>query len=162
MIRRLVPHPILAGLLLVLWLVMQQSLSPGNILLGVLIAIGVSLAARPVLVEKVTVRRPLKVLQLLVVTGLDIIRSNIEVLVILFQPRLAPKSHFVEIELELTDNFALAIFACIITATPGSAWLQYSRQRSCVLIHVFNVDDAEAWARTTKARYEPLLMEIFE
>ena len=162
MIRRLLPHPILAGLLLVLWLVMQQSLSPGNILLGVLIAIGVSLAARPVLVEKVTVRRPLKVLQLLVVTGLDIIRSNIDVLVILFQPRLAPKSHFVEIELELTDNFALAIFACIITATPGSAWLQYSRQRSCVLIHVFNVDDAEAWARTTKARYEPLLMEIFE
>ncbi|ODT74843.1 MAG: Na+/H+ antiporter subunit E [Pelagibacterium sp. SCN 64-44] len=160
--RRLLPHPILAGLLLVLWLVMQQSLSPGNILLGVLIAIGVSLAARPVLVEKVTVRRPLKVLQLLVVTGLDIIRSNIDVLVILFQPRLAPKSHFVEIELELTDNFALAIFACIITATPGSAWLQYSRQRSCVLIHVFNVDDAEAWARTTKARYEPLLMEIFE
>lgn len=162
MIRRLLPHPILAAMLLTLWLVMQQSLSLGNVLLGAIIAIGVSLAARPVLVDKVTVRHPLRVLQLIVITGFDIIRSNIEVLVVLFQPRLAPKSQFVEMELELTDNFALAIFACIITATPGSAWLQYSRQRSCVLIHVFNVDDAEEWARVTKARYEPLLREIFE
>lgn len=162
MIRRLLPHPILAGILLALWLAIHQSIDLGHVLLGAIIAIGVSLAAKPVIPEQVTVRRPLKVLQLIVVTGLDIIKSNIEVLVILFQPRLAPKSHFVEIELELTDNFALAIFACIITATPGSAWLQYSHQRSCVLIHVFNVDDAEEWARVTKARYEPLLMEIFE
>jgi len=162
MIRRLLPHPILAGILLALWLAMQQSISPGNIILGTIIAIGVSLAARPVLAEKVTVRRPLKVLQLIVVAGLDIIRSNIEVLTVLFRPRMEPQSHFVEMELKLTDNFALAVFACLITATPGSAWLQYSRQRSCVLIHVLNVDDADEWVRVTRARYEPLLLEIFE
>lgn len=160
--RRLLPHPVLAATLLTLWLVLHQSAGLGHIVLGGIIAIVVSIAASAVITEPVRARRPFKILKFVVVAGIDIIVSNIAVMLVLFSPRPNPASGFVEMKLELTDTFGLAILACIITATPGSAWLEYDRDHNTVLIHVFDLDDADEWAKTIKGRYETLLLEIFQ
>jgi multicomponent K+:H+ antiporter subunit E len=160
--RRLLPHPLLAASLLIFWLIIQQSAGIGHIVLGGMIAVGVSLMAEAVLVDKVKPRRPLKIIQLILVAGLDIIRSNIAVMSVLFHPRPAPTAAFIEMDLELKDTFGLAVLACILTATPGSAWLEYDRDRSTVLIHVFDLVDADEWVATIKKRYETLLLEIFQ
>ncbi len=160
--RRLLPHPILAGFLLVLWLVLQQSAGLGHILLGGVVAIVVSIAASAIIPERIVVRRPLKLVQLIVVAGLDIIRSNLAVMSVLFHPKPNPTAGFIEMELTLKNPFALAILACILTSTPGSAWLEYDRARSTVLIHVFDLVDEEEWVATVKRRYETLLLEIFQ
>lgn len=160
--RRLLPHPILAGFLLVLWLVLQQSAGLGHILLGGVVAVAVSMAASAIIPERIVVRRPLKLVQLIVVAGLDIIRSNLAVMSVLFHPRPNPTAGFIEMELTLKNPFALAILACILTSTPGSAWLEYDRARSTVLIHVFDLVDEEEWVATVKRRYETLLLEIFQ
>ena len=159
---KLLPHPILAGLLLALWLMLQQSAGLGHILLGTVIAVAVSFAAKAVIDEPVSFRRPLKFVQLMAVAGLDIIRSNIAVLLVLINPRPKPTAAFIEMKLELTNPFGLAVLACLLTATPGSAWLEYDRERSTVLIHVFDLIDADEWVTTIKARYETLLLEIFQ
>ena len=160
--RRLLPHPLLAAFLLIFWLILQQSAGLGHILLGSLVAVLASLAASLIIPEPLVVKRPLKVLQLLVVAGVDIVRSNIAVMLILFNPRPKPTSDFIEMRLELTNTFGLAVLACLITATPGSAWLEYDRERSTVLIHVFDLVDADEWVTTIKTRYESLLLEIFQ
>jgi len=160
--RRILPHPILAGLLLLLWLVLQQSASLGHILLGAVIAIAASLAANAILPEPVTLRRPLKLVQLFAVAGVDIIRSNLAVLTVLLSRHPRPTAGFIEMELELTNRFGLAVLACLLTATPGSAWLEYDGERSTVLIHVFDLKDEAEWVATIKKRYESLLLEIFE
>lgn len=160
--KRLFPHPLLTIFLLILWLILQQSAGLGHILLGGLVAILASLAANLIIPEPLIVRRPLKVLQLIAVAGLDIVRSNIAVMLILFNPRPQPTAAFIEMPLKLTNTFGLAVLACLITATPGSAWLEYDRERSTVLIHVFDLVDADEWVETIKNRYESLLMEIFQ
>lgn len=160
--RKLLPHPILAALLLLLWLVLQQSASLGHILLGGVVAIAASLAAGKVLPEPVRLKRPLKFIQLMAVAGVDIVRSNFAVLLVLLSPAAKPKSGFIEIKLELTNRFGLAVLACLLTATPGSAWLEYDGERSTVLIHVFDFVDEAEWVATIKRRYESLLLEIFE
>src|SRR5690606_15227537 len=78
--RRLLPHPLLAASLLIFWLIIQQSAGLGHIVLGGIIAVSVSLMAQAVLVDKVKPRRPLKIIQLIFVAGLDIIRSNLAVM----------------------------------------------------------------------------------
>jgi multicomponent K+:H+ antiporter subunit E len=160
--RRLLPHPVLAGILLLFWLVLQQSAGLGHILLGGAIAIVVSMAASAVITEPVSLRRPYKLIQLVVVAGVDIIRSNIAVMLVLFNPRPKPTAGFLEMRLKLTNTFGLAILACLITATPGSAWLEYDRERNTVLIHVFDLVDPDEWVETIRNRYETLLMEIFQ
>ena len=159
--RRLLPHPVLAGFLLLLWLVLQQSAGLGHILFGGVIAIAVSMAASAIIPERIVIRRPLKFIQLIAVAGLDIIRSNLAVMSVLFHPRPSPTAGFIEMDLTLKNPFALAILAVILTATPGSAWLEYDRERSTVLIHVFDLVDEKEWVATVKKRYEALLLEIF-
>ena len=159
--KRLFPYPVLAAALLILWLVLQQSIGLGQILLGGAVAIVVSLAAA-VLPGRVRFRRLFSLLQLVVVAGIDIIRSNIAVLLILINPRAEPSAGFIKMELKLTNQFGLAVLACLLTATPGSAWLEYDGERNTVLIHVLDLIDKDEWIATVRHRYERLLLEIFE
>ncbi|OEO32025.1 Na+/H+ antiporter subunit E [Devosia insulae DS-56] len=160
--RRLFPHPVLTGVLMVMWLVLQQSIGLGQILLGGAVATAVSLAASPILPERVRFRRLLSLLQLVAVAGIDIIRSNIAVLLILINPRAEPSAGFIKMELQLTNQFGLAVLACLLTATPGSAWLEYDGERNTVLIHVLDLADKDEWIATVRHRYERLLLEIFQ
>ncbi|MGB3338361.1 MAG: Na+/H+ antiporter subunit E [Devosia sp.] len=160
--RRLLPHPALAALLLAFWLGMQQSAGLGHILLGGAVAIAVSKLASLFASDRVRIRNPHRIIQLVFVAGLDIIRSNLAVLLVLVSPRPDPKAGFIEMKLELTSPTGLAVLACIITATPGSAWLEYDGVRNTVLIHVFDLVDEAQWIETIRARYEALLLEIFQ
>ena len=160
--RRLLPHPILAALLLAFWLGMQQSAGLGQILLGVAVAIAVSSLAGRFATDRVAIRNPHRILQFVLVAGRDIIRSNLALLFVLSSPKPAPRAGFVEMRLELTSPTGLAVLACIITATPGSAWLEYDGRRNTVLIHVFDLVDEAQWIETIRTRYETLLLEIFQ
>lgn len=160
--RRLLPHPILAALLLAFWLAMQQSAGLGQILLGSVVAIAVSQLASRFATDRVAIRKPYRIIQFVLVAAIDIIRSNLALLFVLFSPRPAPKAGFVEMKLELTSPTGLAVLACIVTATPGSAWLEYDGMRNTVLIHVFDLVDEAQWVETIRTRYETLLLEIFQ
>jgi multicomponent K+:H+ antiporter subunit E len=162
MIKRILPHPVLAAVLLLFWLSLQQSAGLGHILLGSAVAIGVSHLAARFSTDDVRIRNPHKFIQLFFVAGLDVIRSNLAVMAVLFNPRPSPAGAFIEMKLELTNPTGLAILAIIITATPGSAWLEYDKERSTVLIHVFDLLDEEEWIETIRHRYESLLLEIFQ
>jgi len=160
--KKLLPHPFLAAALLIFWLVLQQSFGLGHILLGAVIAIAASLTAHAVIPEPVTVRRPWKFVWFILVSGIDIVASNLAVLRILVSPGPKASPGFVEVPLELNNTFGLAVLACILTANPGSAWLEHDRERSTVLIHVLDLENAEEWIATIKKRYEAPLMEIFQ
>ena len=160
--KRLLPHPGVALLMLAFWLGMQQSAGLGHILLGGAVAIAVSHLVNMVATDRATVRNPHLIVRLVFVAGLDIIRSNLAMLLVLFSPRPDPKASFIRMDLELTSPTGLAVLACIITATPGSAWLEYDKVRNTVLIHVFDLVDETQWIETIRARYETLLMEIFQ
>jgi len=164
--NRLLPYPLLAASLLVMWLLLQQSLSLGHLLLGSVIALIAGQAMAALQPVRPKVRRMHKLVKLVLLVTIDIIRSNIAVTrIILLQGRRRPLKQtagFLTVPLELRDTFGLAILACIVTATPGSAWLEYDAARSTVLIHVLDLVDEEKWTETLKNRYENLLREIFE
>ncbi len=160
--RRLLPHPVLSAMLLGLWLLFQQSAGLGHVLVGAVLALGIPLAVAPLLPEQVIFRRPLAILKIIAYASIDIVRSNLAVFWVLIHPNAKPTAGFVEVDLELTHPFGLAVLACLVTAIPGSAWLEYDRTRSVVLIHVFDIMDEAEWVRTLKSRYEKPLIEVLQ
>ena len=92
----------------------------------------------------------------------DIVRSNIAVARIVLFPRADRKSGFLHLPIALRNPFALAVLSIIITATPGTLWVQHDARRHVILIHVLDLVDGEEWIRLIKDRYERLLMESFE
>ncbi|MBX6741783.1 MAG: Na+/H+ antiporter subunit E [Acetobacteraceae bacterium] len=161
--RRVLPYPLLAASLLVLWLLLNQSMAPGSVVLGGILAVGASWALVPLRPPKARFRRLGVALRLAVVVLGDIIRSNIAVARIILRPgRSDRRSGFVHIPLEMRDPYGLAALACIITATPGTIWVEFDSAKGTVMIHVLDLIEEEEWIRTIKDRYERRLMEIFE
>jgi multicomponent K+:H+ antiporter subunit E len=157
----LVPFPRASAGLLVLWLLLNQTLSPGHILLGAVIALvgGWAFAA---LEPPKTRPRLGAIFRLAALVFADIVRSNIAVArIIVGFGRRQRSSGFVEIPLELRDPYGLATLACIITSTPGTLWVDFNEVSGVLTIHVLDLVDKSEWVRTIKERYERSLLEIF-
>ena len=156
--------PVLTCVLVVIWLLLNNSLSLAHILLGIVIAVLLMLAAaqlRPVhpRLSQLWVAVPLIVMVLI-----DIVRSNIGVARIVLGLVGDRKVHsgFIDIPLDLRDPHALSILAAIVTSTPGTAWAGLSADGGTLKLHVLDLKDESEWIRTIKERYERPLMRIFE
>lgn len=161
--RRWLPYPLFALALLAMWLLLYQSLAPGHVVLAAGLAVGGVLSVAALELPWARLRRPRALLKLLLLVFHDIVRSNIAVARIIIGPRpVGLTSGFMEIPLEMRSPYGLAALATIITATPGTLWVDYSSHRSVLTIHVLDLVDENAWIETIKRRYERLLMEIFE
>lgn len=159
---RVVPYPALAFGLFVMWLLLTQSFSPAQVLLGALVASLGTWAMAALRTNPPVVRNWRMALRLAGIVALDILRSNIAVASIIVSRRATRTAAFVRVDLKLRDEHALAVLALIITATPGTAWVQFDRASGMLMIHVLDLVDEEEWIRLLKNRYEALLMAIFE
>jgi len=161
--RRLVPAPLLSALLFALWLLLNRTLGAGHVLLALALALAIPLLTAGLRPVPVRIRRPAVVLRLLLRVLLDALRSNLAVARLLLRPgsRRHPCA-FVQVPLALRDPNGLAVLAMIVCLTPGTAWAELSLDRSMLLLHALEVDDAARLAAQVKARYEQPLMEIFE
>lgn len=161
--RRLVPYPALSLALLLLWILLMQSVSPGTLVLGAALALfwpAVTAGLRP---APVRVRRPLVMVRLLGRVMREMLRSNAEVAwAILTRRSRDIRSGFVHIPLDLRDPSGLAVLAMIVTFTPGTAWAQLSADNRVLMLHVLAIQSEADLVAFIKRHYERALMEIFE
>jgi multicomponent K+:H+ antiporter subunit E len=161
--RRWLPFPLLTAALLALWLLLTGSVAPGAIVLGSVLAFGAGRALTALDPPKSRFRRPRAALRLALVVLAEIVRSNNAVARIILRPVARHRrSGFVRIPLDMRAPYGLAALACIITATPGTLWVEYDSADNTMLLHVLDLIDEEEWVRIIKDRYETRLMEIFE
>ena len=163
MIRRLLPSPLLTLALIVMWLVLNESLSPGQIILGVVFGVAAPALLSPLRPARPRIRHPWVLTKLIFHVGFDVIQSNLDVFWTLLRKRSQPvHSRFIEIPLELHDVSGLASLAMITTVVPGTVWCELARDGSAVLLHAWNAPDADAFIAMYKERYERPLIQIFE
>ena len=81
---RVIPHPILSALLVGLWLLLNQSVSPGHILLGSVLGVTGGVALSALQIPTVRMHRPGVAVRLAFIVLADIIRSNFVVAGIIF------------------------------------------------------------------------------
>lgn len=157
----MLPYPLLTASLILMWMLLG-GFTPGQFILGTLVAVFASWAMASLRPDKPRIRKWHLVPKLFAIVFFDIIRSNIAVAKILIAGRSKKgRSGFLSIPLEIEDRTALAVLAIILTSTPGSAWLEYDPHDRTVLLHVFDLVDEDEWIDLVKNRYEKLLMEIF-
>lgn len=154
-------HPFLFLSLLAMWLLLNQSLAPGQLLLGAVLALGGTALAARLRPPRGRIRVA-AMAQLLSVVFADIVQSNIAVArIVLGLGARGRSAGFLSMPLELRHPGGLAVLACIVTATPGTSWASYDAERGILVIHVLDLADQQAWVRTFKQRYERRLLEIF-
>jgi multicomponent K+:H+ antiporter subunit E len=155
------PRLLLSGALFALWLVLNRSFAPADLLIAAVLAVALPRATAALRPWPVTLRRPGRLAVLVLHVGADVLASAAHVAGVLARGR-APHGAFVRIPLEMRDATALAALAVITTVTPGTIWSELAADRSALLLHVFDVEEEAAFVARYKDRYEKPLMEIFE
>ena len=162
MIRRWLPYPGLALCLFAMWVLLTQSFSPGQVVVGIAVAAVGTWAAAALGPAASVVHDWRAAFRLAGYVAIDILRSNVAVARIILSRRLNRTAAFLPLRLELRNEHALAVLALIITATPGTAWVQFDRATGLLVIHVFDLVDEDEWIHLLRTRYEALLKAIFE
>lgn len=161
--KRWIPSVPLFLALWALWLVLNDSLAPAQLLLGALLAWLVPLLVLPLKPPGALLRRPVVLARLILRVGGDVVLSALQVAGGVLRARSRPpRGTFVPVPLELRDPHGLAALAVITAVVPGTVWSELQADASHVLIHVFDLDDEAAFIVMFKSRYEQPLREIFE
>ncbi|NEX21448.1 Na+/H+ antiporter subunit E [Thiorhodococcus mannitoliphagus] len=160
--RWLLPHPILTPTLALIWVLLVNSLSPGAIILGLLLGWAIPLFTLRFWPAEVRVRKPLTLLRFVVVLLYDIVVANVAVAWLILRGPKHTTPAFVVVPLSLTTDIGISILANTISLTPGtvSSWLSPDRRR--LIVQGLDVKDPDALVETIKRRYEAPLLEVFE
>lgn len=160
--RRWLPHPLLTPMLAVIWLLLNNTLSPGHVVLGLLLGWAIPRFTLTFWPEQMRIRAPRTLLRFIGIFLYDVLVANIAVarLILASPERLRPA--FVAVPLDLKNDFAISLLANCICLTPGTVSASLAPDRTRLLVHALDADDPAALAAEIKARFEAPLKEIFE
>ena len=160
--RRFFPHPRMMLVLTVLWLLLVNTFNLGHVLLGLFLGWAIVHLCGDFLLNVHRVRKPLGLLLFIGKVFFDIVVANMQVVRLVLGPKSRLNPAFVELPVEIEDEFVLAALACIISLTPGTVSAGLSSDHNTLLLHGLDVPDHDALIAEIKSRYEAPLLEIFE
>ncbi|MDN7125714.1 Na+/H+ antiporter subunit E [Pseudidiomarina terrestris] len=159
---KLIPAPWWSLFLLLFWLLLQNTVSFGVTLLGLILAVIIPLYTMRAREYPTTLHRPLLAVQYFLILLVDIILSNFNIAAIILMPKKRIQPALIEFPLDVTGSVPITILASTISLTPGTISAELARDGRSLLIHALNVQDADATVQQIKQRYERRLKEIFQ
>lgn len=160
-LKKILPRPLLSLILALLWLLLNNSLSTGQILLGLLIGLAIPPALGPRDTPPLPIRRPVALLGYVLLVIRDIVVANFIVARQVLGRNAALKSQFLIVPLSVRHPTAISLFASTITLTPGTVSCEIAADRSHLIVHALHTDDADDEIAGMKDRYERRIQRIF-
>ncbi|TYK66467.1 Na+/H+ antiporter subunit E [Colwellia echini] len=167
------PAPLLSISLFFAWLILNNSISNGQLVLAVIVAVVIPWVTNPFRVKQPRVIKKGLAIRHLFLVLYDIITANFQVAILILGPTKKLNPGFVKVPLDLTHTTPITLLASTVSLTPGTVSAEvYPWQESLVLgqepeqryllIHVLNLTDEQALIDSIKQRYEAPLKEIFQ
>lgn len=159
---RLIPHPALSVFLALVWVLLNNSVSRGTLVLAVLLGLAIPLLTARYWPDKPRLASPWRLLSYIALVVHDVIVANFQVArIILFMPPDQIRSAFITVPVDLPSPEALTLLAGTITLTPGTVTADVSADGKALLIHALHAPDPDAVRDDIKIRYEARLKRIF-
>jgi len=159
---RLLPNPALTLFLTALWLMLNNRVSIGHLLLGLFLGWAIALLVQGFVLDLPKVRRPLRLCLFCLKVLVDIVVANLQVAKLVLGPVKKLQPAFVEVPMEIEHPFVLAVLTSIISLTPGTVSASLRADHRVLLVHALDAPDADALVAELKTRYESPLLEMFE
>lgn len=161
-VQWLLPHPFLTVLLAVVWLILQNRLSAGMAVFGLILGIIIPLLTRNWWPDRPKGFRIGRMIVYCVIVLVDIIVANVEVAwIVLTKPNSKLRPAWIVVPLDLKQPEAITVLAGTITLTPGTFSADLSSEGHSLLVHALHTTDPDGVRDRIKSRYERRLKEIF-
>ena len=158
----LLPHPFLTLILAIVWMLLQNEVSAGMAVFGIILGIIIPWGTSIWWPDTPKGFRLSKMITYSFMVMWDILVANIQVAwIVLSVPNAKLKPAWIVIPLELREPEAITVLAGTITLTPGTVSADLSDQGHSLLVHVLHTDDPDAVRDEITSRYQRRLLEIF-
>ena len=134
---KFLPMPFHTVSLLIVWLMLNNSLSPGHILLGTVLGVVIPLVCQPLRIPQPKFKRPMKLFFFTLLVLIDVVKANIEVALLVLGPSSRINPGFVAIPLDLHEALPITMLASTVTMTPGTVSAELSSDKKFIYVHVF-------------------------
>ncbi|MCB5161087.1 Na+/H+ antiporter subunit E [Marinomonas algarum] len=158
---RLLPMPSHSLLLFVVWLLLNNSASPGHIVLALFFAITIPWLVADMRDEHPKIRRPWLAVRYTLMVMMDIVTANLEVALLIIGPIKKLKPGFVAIPINIQSDLGITVLASTVSLTPGTVSAEVSKDKAWLYVHALHLDDEAALIDSIKQRYEAPIKEIF-
>ncbi len=159
---RLFPMPAHSLLLFVVWLLLNNTVAPGHIVLATFFALTIPLLTNRLQDPQPSFQKPWLCLKYVLRVIGDIIVANFEVALLVLGPNRKLTPGFVAIPIDIKHKFPITILASTVSLTPGTVSAEVSSNEHWLYVHVLHLSDEEALISLIKQRYEAPLKEIFK
>lgn len=160
--RWLFPHPVLTILLAVVWTLLQNNISAGMVVFGLILGIIIPRMTSAWWPDRPNGFRLGLMIRYSLIVMWDILVANVQVAwIVLTVPNAKLKPAWVIVPLDLRQPEAITILAGTITLTPGTVSADLSNGGHSLLVHALHTDDPDGIRDEIKDRYERRLKEIF-
>jgi len=159
--RRLLPQPVLSLVLLVSWLVLNNSIAPGSIVMGAIVGLVVPWITHRFWAIGAGIKDPIALVGYIGIVLADIIKANFVVARQVLGSNRKLRSRLFELELDLEGALPISILAATITLTPGTVSCRMSPDQRSLWVHALHTEDHVDEITDIKQRYEARLQRIF-
>jgi multicomponent K+:H+ antiporter subunit E len=159
---RLLPMPMHSLLLFAVWLLLNNTIAPGHLVLAAFLAIAIPLLTSGMQDPQPNIHKPLTSLRYILMVIGDIIVANFEVAVLVLGPNKKLNPAFIAIPIDIEHELPITILASTVSLTPGTVSAEISEDKKWLYVHVLNLTNEEELIALIKHRYERPLREIFK
>lgn len=160
--RWLLPHPLITLLLAVVWTILQNDVSAGMVVFGLILGIIIPWGTSVWWPDTPQGFHMGRMVTYSIMVMWDIMVANVQVAwIVLTRPNSKLRPAWIVIPLDLLEPEAITVLAGTITLTPGTVSADLSDEGHSLLVHVLDTDDPDAVRDEIKQRYERRLKEIF-
>lgn len=157
----LFPMPFHSLLLFVVWLLLNNSVSAGHIVLATFFAITIPWLVDGMRDKHPKIRKPWLAVRYVLMVMKDILTANVEVALLIIGPIKKLEPGFVAIPININSDLGITILASTVSLTPGTVSAEVSKDKAWLYVHALHVGNEAELIASIKQRYEAPVKEIF-
>lgn len=149
-------------LLSLAWLALTGTFTPANFVIGFALGFILLWLTQRSMTRSNYFRKVPRVISFVLFFIWALIKANLRMMIIVLSPRLAIQPAVVAVPLDVRSDMEITLLANLITLTPGTLYLDVSKDRTMMYVHVIHVDDLATFRASIKNDFERRVMEVFQ
>jgi multicomponent Na+:H+ antiporter subunit E len=149
-------------LVAVLWMLLQGSFTIGTFVFGFLIGVLVIYLMKTFLVRMFDIRKfnLWAIVKLFFLFVWELTKANIDMVKVVLKPQMDHQPGIVAVRTKLETEFEITLLAALISLTPGTVSMDFSKDNKTIYIHSIDAKDEQEIIDDIRNSFERAILEV--
>ena len=149
-------------LIAIIWQFLQNSFTLSSFITGFLMGIIILVILRRALTFNLYLVKVWAAIKLILIFLTELIKANIDVIKIVLSPKMTHQPGIIALETELKTDVEVTLLASLISLTPGTVSMDFSKDNRTIYIHSLDCKNKKEVLAGIQNNCERAIMEVTE